>query len=106
MLQTLIPFYRNTVKHRKAGCIAYAIIVNMSSLFNTKETGERLRISESTVRRLFRGHQLKGVKVGRGLRFTEEEILAFIERHREQVEPEQQKTRITSLPQTIKISFN
>ena len=78
----------------------------MSTLFNTKEAGERLRISESTVRRLFRGHKLNGLKVGRGLRFTEKEILAFIERHREQVEPEQQKTRITSPPQSIKISFN
>jgi len=78
----------------------------MSILFNTKEAADRLRISESTVRHLFRGHKLSGLKVGRGLRFTEKEILAFIERHREQVEPEQQKTRITSLPQTIKISFN
>jgi excisionase family DNA binding protein len=78
----------------------------MSTLFNTKEAGKRLRISESTVRRLFRGHQLKGLKVGRGLRFTEEEILAFIERHREQVEPEKQRTRIISTPQAPKISFN
>jgi len=78
----------------------------MSILFNTKEASDRLRISESTVRHPFRGHKLSGLKVGRGLRFTEKEILAFIERHREQVEPEQQKTRITSLPQTIKISFN
>ena len=59
----------------------------MSTLFNTKEAGERLRISESTVRRLFRGHKLKGLKVGRGLRFTKEEILSFIERHREHGEP-------------------
>jgi excisionase family DNA binding protein len=78
----------------------------MSTLFNTKEAGERLRISESTVRRLFRGHQLKGLKVGRGLRFAEEEILAFIERHREQVEPEKQQTSILSTPQAPKISFN
>jgi len=78
----------------------------MSTLFNTKEAGERLRISESTVRRLFRGHQLKGLKVGRGLRFAEEEILAFIERHREQVEPEKQQTRILSTSQAPKISFN
>ena len=78
----------------------------MSTLFNTKEAGERLRISESTVRRLFRGHQLKGLKVGRGLRFAEEEILAFIERHREQVEPEKQQTRILSTPQAPKMSFN
>jgi excisionase family DNA binding protein len=63
----------------------------MSTLFNTKEAGARLRISESTVRRLFRRHQLKGSKVGRGLVFTEAEILAFIESHREQVEPEQQQ---------------
>jgi excisionase family DNA binding protein len=78
----------------------------MSTLFNTKEAGERLRISESTVRRLFRGHQLNGSKVGRGLRFTEKEILAFIERHREQVEPEKQQTRIISTPQAPKISFS
>jgi excisionase family DNA binding protein len=94
------------VKHRKAGFIDYAIIAYMIILFNTKKTGERLRISESTVRRLFRGHQLKGLKVGRGLRFTEEEILAFIERHREQVAPEKQHTRIISTPQAPKISFN
>jgi len=68
----------------------------MSTLFNTKEAGERLRVSESTVRRLFRRHQLKGSKVDGGLRFTEDEILDFIERHREQIEPEKQQTRITS----------
>ena len=105
-MQTSTRFYRNTVKHRKAVFIDYAIIVHMSTLFNTKEAGERLRISESTVRRLFRGHQLKGLKVGRGLRFAEEEILAFIECHREQVEPEKQQTRIISTPQAPKMSFN
>jgi excisionase family DNA binding protein len=78
----------------------------MSTLFNTKEAGERLRISESTVRRLFRGHQLKGLKVGRGLRFAEEEILAFIERHQEQGEPEKQQTSMISTPQASKMSFN
>ena len=78
----------------------------MSTLFNTKEAGERLRVSESTVRRLFRRHQLHGLKVGRGLRFTQEEILAFIERHREQVQTEEQQTRIISIPQAPKISFS
>jgi excisionase family DNA binding protein len=76
----------------------------MSSLYNTKQAGKRLRISESTVRRLFRGHQLKGLKVGRGLRFTEEELLAFIERHREQVEPENRQTSIIS--PSPKMSFS
>jgi excisionase family DNA binding protein len=74
----------------------------MSRFFNTKEAGERLRISESTVYRLLRAHKLKGLKIGRALRFTEEEILSFIERHREQVEPEKQKTQTL---QTPKISF-
>jgi excisionase family DNA binding protein len=74
----------------------------MSRLFNTKEAGERLRISESTVYRLLRAQKLKGVKIGRALRFTEEEILSFIERHREQGEPEKQKTQTL---QTPKISF-
>jgi excisionase family DNA binding protein len=78
----------------------------MRTLFNTKEAGARLRISESTVRRLFRRHQLKGSKVGRGLVFTAEEILAFIENHREQVEPDQQQRRIISTSQTPKMSFN
>ena len=78
----------------------------MSILFNTKEAADRLRISESTVRHLFRGHKLSGLKVGRGLRFTEKEILAFIERHREQVEPEKQPTSIISAPQAPKMSFN
>ena len=78
----------------------------MSTLFNTQEAGERLRVSESTVRRLFRRHQLNGLKVGRGLRFTQEEILAFIESHREQVIPEKQQTRIISIPQSPKISFS
>jgi excisionase family DNA binding protein len=78
----------------------------MSTLFNTKEAGERLRVSESTVRRLFRRHQLNGLKVGRGLRFTPEEILAFIERHREQVKPEKWQTRIVSIPQAPKMSFS
>jgi excisionase family DNA binding protein len=106
MWQTLIPFYRNTVQYRKAGFTDYAIIVFMSALFNTKEAGERLRVSESTVRRLFRRRQLNGLKVGRGLRFTQEEILAFIERHREQVKPEKRQTRIISLPQAPKMSFS
>ena len=74
----------------------------MPTLYNAKEAGERLRVSESTVYRLLRAHQLKGVKIGRALRFTEEEILSFIERHREQVDPEKQKTRTL---QTPKISF-
>ena len=78
----------------------------MSSLLNAKEAGERLRISESTVYRLLRGRQLKGLKIGRALRFTEEELAGFIERHREQIEPETQKTRTISPPQTSKISFN
>jgi hypothetical protein len=50
------------------------------------------------VRRLFRRHQLKGLKGSGGLRFTEDEILDFIERHREHIEPEKQKTRIISTP--------
>jgi len=78
----------------------------MSRLFNTKEAGERLRISESTVYRLLRAQKLKGLKIGRALRFTEEEILSFIERHREQGEPEKQQTRSISTPQTPKMSFS
>jgi excisionase family DNA binding protein len=78
----------------------------MRTLFTTKEAGERLRVSESTVRRLFRRHQLHGLKVGRGLRFTQEEILAFIEHHREQVKPEKRQTRIVSMPQAPKMSFS
>ena len=105
-MQTLIPFYRNTVIHRKTGFIDYAIIAYMSTLFTAKEAGERLRISESTVYRLLRGRQLKGLKIGRALRFTEEELMDFIERHREQVEPEMQKTRTLSISQPPKISFN
>ena len=78
----------------------------MTTVFNTKEAGERLRVSESTVRRLFRRPQLNGLKVWRGLRFTQEEIVAFIERHREQVKPEEQQTRIISIPQAPKMSFS
>jgi excisionase family DNA binding protein len=74
----------------------------MPALYNAKEAGERLRISESTVYRLLRTQKLKGLKIGRALRFTEEEILSFIERHREQGEPEKQKTQTL---QTPKISF-
>jgi excisionase family DNA binding protein len=75
----------------------------MNSLFNTKEAATRLRVSESTVQRLFRRHQLQGVRVGRALRFTEVDILTFIERHREVVEPEQQISILS--PQSPKISF-
>ena len=106
MLQMLIPFYRNTVIHRKTGFIDYAIIAYMRTLFTAKEAGERLRISESTVYRLLRGRKLKGLKIGRALRFTKEELIDFIERHREQVEPEMQKTRTLSMTQPPKISFN
>jgi excisionase family DNA binding protein len=75
----------------------------MSRFFNTIEAAARLRVSESTVRRLFLRHQLQGVKVGRALRFTEADILTFIDRHREQVEPEQQTSILSS--QAPKISF-
>ena len=78
--------------------IDYAIIAYMSRLFTTKEAAARLRISESTVFRLLRAQQLKGLKIGRALRFSEEEILSFIERHREPVEPEKQKTTNSSNP--------
>jgi excisionase family DNA binding protein len=78
----------------------------MSNLFNPEEAGKRLRISESTVYRFFRAHKLKGVKVDGALRFTEEDLLAFIERHREQVEPEQQQASVISLSHTPKISFS
>jgi excisionase family DNA binding protein len=76
----------------------------MTALFNTKEAAARLRISESTVQRLFRRHQLQGVKVGRALRFTEANIVTFIERHQEQAEPNQQQTSILN-PQIPKMSF-
>ncbi len=68
----------------------------MHSFFNTKEAAARLRVSESTVQRLFRRRQLQGIKVGRALRFKEGDILRFIERHREVVEPEHQQTRTLS----------
>lgn len=78
----------------------------MSRLYNPKEAGERLRISESTVYRFFRAHKLKGVKFEGALRFTEEELMAFIERHREPVEPKRQETRALSIPHIPKISFS
>jgi excisionase family DNA binding protein len=106
MLQTSIPFYRNAVLYRKAGCIPYVIIGDMRTLLTAKEAGERLRISESTVYRLVRARQLKGLKIGRTVRFTEEELMAFIERHREQVEPEKPQTSTRSTPQALKLSFN
>jgi excisionase family DNA binding protein len=81
-----------------------AIIVYMTAFFNTKEAAARLRISESTVQRLFRRHQLQGIKAGRALRFTDANIATFIERHREQGEPDQQQTSILS-PQAPKMSF-
>jgi len=76
----------------------------MPTSFSTTEAALRLRVSESTVRRLFLRQQLQGVKVGRALRFTDVDISTFIERHREVIESEQQYTRILS-PQTAKISF-
>ena len=98
-----MPFYRNTVKYRKAVGIACAIIPYMPRSFNTIEAAARLRVSASTVRRLFLRQQLQGVKVGRALRFTEANIVTFIEGHREQAQPEQQTSILT--PQAPKISF-
>jgi excisionase family DNA binding protein len=98
-------FYRNTVIYGKRISV-YAIIAYMKALLNAKQAGERLRISESTVYRLLRGRQLKGLKLGRALRFSEEELIDFIERHKEQVEPEMQKIRLSSSPQTPKIRFS
>jgi hypothetical protein len=40
------------------------------------------------------------------LRFTEEELMDLGGHHREQVEPEMQKTRTLSITQPPKISFN
>ena len=60
----------------------------MGMLLTAKQAGERLRVSESTVFRLLKRRQLKGVKLGRALRFTEAELVDFIERHREQIAPE------------------
>src|ERR671933_2524515 len=104
MWQTSMPFYRNTVKYRKAVCIAYAIIAYMPKSFNTIEAAARLRVSASTVRRLFLRQQLQGVKVGRALRFTEANIVTFIEGHREHAESAPQQTSILS-PQSPKMSF-
>ncbi len=67
---------------------AYGIMAYMGMLLTAKQAGERLRVSESTVFRLLKRRQLKGVKLGRALRFTEAELVDFIERHREQIEPE------------------
>jgi excisionase family DNA binding protein len=78
----------------------------MNNLYTAEEAGKRLRISESTVYRFFRARKLKGVKVDGALRFTEDQLMDFIERHREQVEPEHQKTRALSIPQAPKISFS
>jgi excisionase family DNA binding protein len=61
------------------GIFAYGILTYMRTLLTAKEAGERLRISESTVFRLLRGRQLKGIKIGRALRFTEAELRDFIE---------------------------
>jgi excisionase family DNA binding protein len=60
----------------------------MGNLLTAKQAGERLRVSESTVFRLLKRRQLKGVKLGRALRFTEAELVDFIERHREPSEPQ------------------
>jgi excisionase family DNA binding protein len=76
----------------------------MARSFNTIKAAARLRVSESTVRRLFLRRQLQGVKVGRALRFTEADILTFIERHREHTEPEQQTSIFSH--QAPKISFS
>ena len=82
----------------------YVIMAYMSRPFNTREAAARLSVSESTVQRLFRRHQLQGLRLGRALRFTEKDILTFIERHREEVVRPEQQTRIFS-PQTPKISL-
>jgi excisionase family DNA binding protein len=70
----------------------------MRALLTAKEAGERLRISESTVYRFSRARKLKGLKVGGTLRFTEQHLMDFIERHKEQVQPENQQTRAISTP--------
>jgi excisionase family DNA binding protein len=106
-MKVSIIFYKkifslNAFLLKRGVFIGYAIIAYMSTLYNAKEAGARLRISESTVYRLLRAHKLHGLKIGRALRFTEEEILLFIERHREQGEPEKQKIQTL---QTPKISF-
>lgn len=50
----------------------------MSDYLDVKEIAERLRVSEQTIRRLYRSGLLPGVKVGRQIRVTETAIQAYL----------------------------
>jgi excisionase family DNA binding protein len=50
----------------------------MRRLFKTKEAADILNVTPETVRRMRRRGALKAVKVGRAVRFREEDVLSFL----------------------------
>lgn len=57
-------------------------------LLTVKEVADRLAVSESTVFRLLRSGKLRPIKLGRALRFDEQDVAAFIEQQKAPPSPE------------------
>lgn len=55
----------------------------MTALLTSKETAERLRLTEWQLWALRRQGVLRAVKIGRAVRFDERDLQAFIDAHRE-----------------------
>jgi len=51
-------------------------------LFTLDEIAERLNVSKTTIYRLVERRQLPFYKVGRSLRFAEEDMIAYLAAHR------------------------
>lgn len=66
-------------------------------LFVIKDIQERFCLSERTVFRLIERGELTGFKAGRGWRFTEADIAAYIDRQRKKVTGEETEPRITAV---------
>jgi putative molybdopterin biosynthesis protein len=53
-----------------------------TSILTFEETRTRLRVGRSTMFRLMKSGELKSFKIGRSLRFAEEDVEEFIARRR------------------------
>jgi excisionase family DNA binding protein len=51
-------------------------------LLTREEVGDRLQVSDTTVKRLLASGQLPAVRIGRTVRVHADDLLAFIDRHR------------------------
>ena len=54
-------------------------MIMVSKVYTPKEVAEILKTSERTVQEMFRSRKLKGIKVGKSWRISDEELQFFID---------------------------